>query len=104
MPWKTGSIWAQNLWFRINNNGIVTQTLSLANLDISVDSAIGLITHGKDSIWAEAGVSQIVSNGQVENFDPPLTRIMRNNVTSITYRSATSNCRIWARYSMMVWT
>lgn len=104
MPWKTGSIWAQNLWLRKNTNGLITQTLSLANIDITVDSAITLITHGKDNIWAEVGISRIVSNGNVETFDPPLPRIARDNVTSITYRSATSNCKIWARFSMMVWT
>jgi hypothetical protein len=104
MPWKTGSIWAQNLWLRKNSNGIITQTLSLANLDITVDASISLITHGKKNIWAEAGISRIVSNGNVETFDPPLPRIVRDNVTSITYRSATYDCVIWARFSMMVWT
>lgn len=104
MPWKDGSIWAQNLWLRKNNNGVITQTLSLANIDTTVDSAITLITHGKKSIWAEIGISEIVSNGSVEKFDPPLTRIIRDNVTSITYRSATSNCKIWGRFSMMVWS
>lgn len=104
MPWKTGSIWAQNVFFRKNFGGIDTVTLNLANLDITVDAAIALITHGKNSIWAECGVSRIVSNGNVETFDPPLPRIERPNVTSITYRSAASGCDIWVRWSMMVWT
>ena len=104
MPWKTGSIWAQNVFYRKNFGGIDTVTLNLANLDITVDAAISLITHGRDSIWAECGVSRIVSNNNVETFDPPLPRIERSNVTSITYRSAASNCDIWARWSMMVWT
>jgi len=104
MPWKTGSIWAQNSFFRKNFGGVDTIKLNLANLDITVDAAIGLITHGKKNIWAEAGVSRIVSNGKVETFDPPITRIVRDNVTSITYRSAASNCDIWIRWSMMVWT
>jgi len=103
MPWKTGSIWAQYVGYRINNGGIDTVTLNLATLDITADAAIALITHGKKNIWAECGFSRVVSNGNVETFDPPLPRIERSNVTSITFRTAASNCNIRARWSMMVW-
>jgi len=69
----TGSIWAQNIGYRIVNGTFIdTVDLSFNNRDITGDAAIALFTHGKDNIWAECGFSRVVSNGQVEEFDPPL--------------------------------
>ncbi len=105
MPTMFGWIWAQNIGFRHNNNaGIDTVNLGFNNRDITADSAIALISHGRDSIWAECGFSRVVSNGVAENFDPPVPRIKRSNVTSITFRNAASNCQIRSRWVINVWT
>lgn len=104
MPTMTGSIWAQNIGYRIvNGTYIDTVDLSFNNRDITGDAAIALFTHGKDNIWAECGFSRVVSNGQVEEFDPPLPRIQRSNVTSIRFRTATYKCSVRSRWVINVW-
>ena len=52
MPWKTGSIWAQNVFYRKNFGGIDTVTLNLANLDITVD-AVNLAKRNPELIQLE---------------------------------------------------
>jgi hypothetical protein len=104
MPTMAGSIWAQNIGYRICNGNIIdTVDLSFNNRNITGDAAIILLTHGKKDIWVECGFSRVVSNGQVEEFDPPLPRIKRSNVTSIRFRTATYNCSARSRWVINVW-
>ena len=100
-----GSIWAQNIGWRFNNNaGVDTVDFNFNNRDITAEAAISLITHGKKNIWAECGFSRVVSNGVVENFDPPVPKLQRSNVTSLRFRDAASNCNIRVRWSILFWT
>lgn len=104
MPTMTGSIWAQNIGYRIvQGTGIDTVTLGFNNRDITADAAFTLLTHGGKSIWAECGFSRVISHGQLEEFDPPLPRIMRSGVTSLTFRTATHGCSVRSRWVINVW-
>jgi len=65
---------------------------------------LALITHTDDDVWMECGFSRVISNGQLEEFDPPLPRIQRTGVTSITFRTAVSaDCMVRARWVINVW-
>lgn len=104
MPTMTGSIWAQNIGYRIVQGTIIdTVTLGFNNRDITADAALTLLTHTDDAIWAECGFSRVISNGQLEEFDPPLPRILRFNVTSLTFRTATFECGVRSRWVVNVW-
>ncbi|WP_157637969.1 hypothetical protein [Flexithrix dorotheae] len=104
MPTMTGSIWAQNIGFRIvSGEKIDTVTLNFNNRDITAEAALTLLSHGKKSIWVECGFSSVTSNGQTEEFDPPLPRLLRTGVTSITFRTATYNCQVRSRWAINVW-
>lgn len=105
MPTMTGSIWAQNIGFRIVTGPLSDNvTLGFNNRDITADAALSLLTHTTSNIWVECGFSRVISNGQLEEFDPPLPRLQRNNVTSITFRtSASSNCMVRSRWVINVW-
>ncbi len=105
MPTQTGTIWAQ--WVGYSNvlNSIHTYTLHPNNRDITAEAAIALHTTTKSTHWSETGISQIVSNGINETFDPPLPRIKRSNVTQITFRTlSSSNTRIYGRHLIFYWT
>jgi hypothetical protein len=105
MPTQTGTIWAQ--WVGYSNvlNSVHTYTLYPNNRDITAEAAIALHTTSASTHWSETGISQIVSNGINETFDPPLPRIKRSNVTQITFRTlSTSNTRIYGRHLIFYWT
>lgn len=105
MPTQFGNIFAQWVGFSITaNGGIHTYTLNPNNRDITAEAAIALLSTNGRSHFAETGVSRIVSNGVAENFDPPLPRIKRGNVTQITFRTAsTDNNRVHARHVVHYW-
>ena len=105
MSTMTGTIWAQNCGFRIVNGPFSDSvTLGFNNRDITADAALCLLTHSTANIWVECGFSRVISNGQLEEFDPPLPRLQRSGVTSITFRtSASSNCSVRSRWVINVW-
>jgi hypothetical protein len=101
MPTRTGSIWAQYVGYHWVYNSSHTITVNPANRDITADSAISL---NVGSGWGECGIWRIVSNGHLEEFDPPLPSIMRDNVTQIVFRvRASSSTRVWARHVINYW-
>lgn len=109
MPTQTGSIWAQNIGYRIVDSGISTITLRLANNNITAETAIALLVpdivggNRARAFWVECGISRIVSNGVSEAFDPPLPRIKRSNVTEIRLRGAVVHCRMRYRWVINFW-
>lgn len=103
MPTMIGSIWAQDIGYRKVKNKIDTVTINVNNRDITADAALTLLSHGKNSIWVECGFSKVTSNGITEEFDPPLPRILRTGVTSITFRAAAIDCQIRARWAINFW-
>jgi hypothetical protein len=104
MPTQTGTIWAQWVGFSIALNGIHTYSLFPNNRNITAEAAIALHSTNQKSHWSETGISQIVSNGVNETFDPPLPRIKRSNVTQITFRTASSKgTRVHGRHIVHYW-
>jgi len=105
MPTQTGTIWAQWVGFSHVLNAVHTYTLHPNNRDITAEAALALYSTTSNDHWAETGISQIVANGVNETFDPPLPRIQRNNVTEITFRTAsTDNTRVYGRHVIHYWT
>jgi hypothetical protein len=105
MPTQTGTIWAQFVGYAYVYNAIHTYTLHPNNRDITAEAAIALNSTTANDHWAETGISQIVSNGVNETFDPPLPRIKRSNVTEITFRTAsTSHTWAYGRHLINYWS
>ena len=104
MPTKTGTIWAQWMSSHWVRNTVQTVSVSPKNRDITADAAIAMLMATRREHWGEAGISQIVSNGINETFNPPVPRIQRDNVTQITFRvAATDDSRVWARFAIFYW-
>lgn len=108
MPTMTGTIWGQNVGFRIVSSGssgnVDEVTLNLSFRDITADSALSLLTHGKKRIWAECGFSSINSLQEgIEDFDPGLPRVVRKGVGFLTFRTAVHGCRVYSRWSIHYW-
>jgi hypothetical protein len=105
MPTQFGNIFAQWVGFSITaSGGIHTYTLNPNNRDITAEAAIALLSTNGKSHWGETGITSIISNGVTENFDPPLPRIKRANVTKITFRTAsTKHNRVHARHVIYYW-
>ena len=104
MATQFGNIWAQWVGDHRVRNTIATHTVHPNNRTITAEAAIALLETTKNDHWSETGISQIVSNGVNETFNPPVPRINRSNVTEITFRTASSSrTRIWARYIIHYW-
>ncbi len=105
MPTLNGTIDAELLWHRDVRSTVDDYTFRIANRNISAESSFSLINvNNKKSYWIETGIRSIVSNGRYEAFDPPEPRIIRNNVTEITFRAAaTSSARIKVRHAIRFW-
>lgn len=97
MATKYGSVWAQWVGWLGAENASHTYQANPNNRSVTIKSGITLHVKRSSSHWADAGVFQIVSNGQFEEFDPPLPSISRNNVTQIVFMTRASGC--WARAS-----
>jgi hypothetical protein len=105
MPTQHGTLFAQWVGASMTSNGgIHSYTLHPNNRNITAEAAIALLSTNGKTHWAETGISSIISNGVTENFDPPIQRIKRTNVTRITFRTAsTSNNRVHARHIVNYW-
>lgn len=106
MPTMNGSIYAQDVGYRIVEGDFIDSvTMNFSeNRHITGDAAIALLTHPKKAIWVECGFSRVISNGHLEEFDPPLPRILRTNVTSLTFRTAvSSDCKVRSRWVINFW-
>ncbi len=104
MSTQTGTIWAQYVNYNWVYNTVHTYSVHPNNRDITAEAAIALDTTTKNDHWSETGISQIVSNGVNETFDPPIPRIKRSNVTQITFRSAaTSRTKVYGRHVIHYW-
>lgn len=104
MPTRTGNIWAQWVGYHLVLNSSHTITVTPSNRDITADSAISLYSTTKNDHWGETGIWRIVSNGVLEEFDPPLPRIVRDNVTQIVFRTrASSRTRVYGRHVINYW-
>ncbi len=97
MATKFGSVWAQWVGWLGSSNASHTHQVNPNNRSVTIKSGITLHKAGGGSHWADAGVFRIVSNGQFEEFDPPVPNISRNNVTQIVLMTRASGC--WARAS-----
>lgn len=104
MPTMNGTIWAQYVGYSVVTNSNHTIEINPNNRDITTTSAIALHSAGRGSHFAEAGVWRIVSNGTFEEFDPPLPRIRRFNVTQIVFRTRSSGCSIRGTHQINYWT
>jgi hypothetical protein len=105
MPTQTGTIWAQWVGYNWVLNTVHTYSLYPNNRDITAEAALALHSSTKNDHWSETGISQIVSNGVNETFDPPIPMIKRSNVTQITFRTAASSqTRVYGRHVVHYWT
>ena len=97
MAVQLGTIWAQEVVYSSVAGGVHTIHMAPNHRDITTNSAISLIVTGGTN-WAETGIVQIVSNGINETFDPPRPVIQRSNVTEMTFRTASTGNRVYARH------
>jgi hypothetical protein len=106
MPTQTGTIWAQWVGYStVVQNAVHTYTIFPSNRTITAEAAIALHSSVTERFWAETGISEIIANDEREVFDPPLPRIQRTNVTSITFRTAsTEDTRVYGRHVIYYWT
>lgn len=59
---------------------------------------------GEDFWYSEIGISQVVSDSGVENFDPPTYMIFRTGVTSITFHVAVYQSFTLGRWMINFWS
>jgi len=109
VPTQNGTIWAQNIGYRIVNSGIDYVTIHFAQpRTITADTALTLLV--PDSVgfgrarafWSECGIYQTSSDPVA--IDPPLPRVQRTNITWIRFRGAVSQCRLRYRWSILFWS
>jgi hypothetical protein len=94
----------------INGFGIFSDTIQVLNRDTFAE--IALIDHSDfDPGFAQSkcGITQIVSDSGVENFDINLITqrrsiAFRTNVTSITFSVLSANTRTGARWMLHFWS
>lgn len=104
MPTMNGTIFAQWVGYSIVTNSSHTIDVRPNNRDITTTSALGLYSSGSGGHFGEAGVWRIVSNGVQEEFDPPLPRIRRFNVTRVIFRTRAADCSIRGTHQINYWT
>lgn len=105
MPTQTGTIWAQFVGYAWTLNSVHTYSVFPNHRDITAEAAIALDSTTANDHWSETGISRIVSQGVLEEFDPPLPRIQRSDVTQITFRTAsTGSTRVYGRHVIHYWT
>ncbi len=108
MPTMTGSIFAQNVgWRKIGSSGAIVDTVNIHpnNRNITADAALVSVYEGVGKgFWAECGFSEVFTIEQgIETFDPPLPRLMRKNVTMLTFKTAAVHCFIHSRWVINFW-
>ena len=112
MPTMIGSIWAQFIeGTYCYDGGSFTFTVHPNNRDITAYSSITRYSfiipsnghHPPYIRYGEAGISRVVSGGHSEDFDPPLQRIKRNNVTEIRFITTAFGTYIHAVHVINYW-
>lgn len=103
MPTQIGTIWAQWVGYSRVLNSVHTYSILPSNRDITAEAAIALVSPSTTQHWSETGISEIVSNGVKETFDPSLPRIKRSNVTQITFRTVGVSSRVYGRHVIHYW-
>ncbi len=101
MATKFGSVWAQWVGWLGAENATFTHQVNPNNRSVTITSGITLRSAGNG--WVEAGVFQIVSDGQFEEFDPPIPNISRDNVTQIVFMTRASGCWVRASHEITYW-
>lgn len=91
MPTQLGTIWVQWVGYSYVTDSVQTYTIHPANRNITAETAIAIYNTTRNDHRGETGITEIVSNGIHEAFHPPLPRIQRSNVTSITFRTASGS-------------
>jgi hypothetical protein len=110
MPTMLGSIWAQFVEGTYCYNQSFTFTVHPNNRDITAYSSLTrynfVVTDSESTAikYGEAGISRVVSGGHSEDFDPPLQRIKRNNVTEIRFITSSLGAYIHAVHVINYWT
>ena len=103
MPTIFGNNFAQFVGYSVVTDSQHTIEVTPSNRDITTTSALALHSAGGGSHFAEAGVWRIVSNGVFEEFDPPLPRIRRFNVTQIVFRTRCIGCSVRGTHQINYW-
>jgi len=104
MPTQFGTIWAQWVGYSEVKNTVHSYTITPSNREITAEAAISLDHTTRNDHWSETGISRIVSDRGTENFNPPLPRIQRSGVTSITFRTASSSrTLVYGRHVVHYW-
>lgn len=103
MPTQTGTIWAQWVGYAKVQDSVYTYDILPSNRDITAEAAIALVSPSITQHWSETGISEIVSNGVKETFNPSLPRIKRSNVTQITFRTVGVRSTVYGRHVIHYW-
>jgi hypothetical protein len=80
-------------------------TVQVNNRDVFAEIALykGAVTSSQLHV-SSVGISQIVSDSGVENFEEPQPMAYRRNMTSITFIVIVANCEARARWMMHYWS
>jgi hypothetical protein len=99
---RGGSFWAANY----GGEHAFTITKQIDNRDIFSEVALTYVSvMGEDNHLSSVGISQIVSDSGVENFDWPYKKVIfRTNVTSITFRIDVYQSSTAARWMVYYWS
>jgi hypothetical protein len=98
----------QGSWLGATNTGGTHShnvTIQVPNRNVLAEVALlKIYVLGEDFWYSEVGISQVVSNGGVENFDPPKYVISRKGVTSITFHVAVYKSSTRGRWMINFWS
>ena len=80
-------------------------TVQVSNRNIFAEVAlVKTYILGEEWHYSEIGISQVVSNNGVENFDPPARLIFRTGVTSIRFHVAVYQSFTLGRWMINFWS
>ena len=104
MPTMFGTIWAQYVTGTFAYNASGTISIHPNNRNVTAYASLAYFSfiipsnghHPPYLRVGEAGISRVVSNGQSEDFDPPVQFILRSNVTEIRFRISSFDTSIKA--------
>jgi hypothetical protein len=82
-----------------------SKTIQVSKRNVFAEVAIAKIAVlGTDTHYSEIGITQIVSDSGVEDFDPPRHVIFRTNVTSVTFTVTTYDADTLGRWLINFWS
>ena len=94
-----------SLWANSDSDYTYAVTVAMDNRNICAEVAlVRTYVSGDDWTFAGIGISQVISNGTVENFSEDYPRVMwRTNCAAMTFTIGVYQCFVEGRWLANIW-